>query len=167
MKRMLIWVLLLVLAFSLVGCGVKKKVQEEIGEKIAETLIEKAVGDKDTKVDIEGDTVKITDSSGGEVILGGTEWPDVPDLPEFKAGKILSLAKDGEGNISVILEEVEEKDYKSYVDSIRNDFTENVVQAESEDYLLFEGKNGRGYHVAVQYFRGDKTLSIIGSNENQ
>jgi predicted small lipoprotein YifL len=166
-KKILALSLLLVLIISLAGCGVKKKIEEKASEKIAETLIEKAVGDKDTKVDIAGDTIKITDSAGGEVSLGGTEWPEVDGLPEFKGGSIISAAKDGEGNVMVILEEVEEKDYNNYVDSISKDFTENVTQVESEDYLLYEGKNSQGYSVAVQYFRGDKTLSIIGKNDGQ
>jgi predicted small lipoprotein YifL len=167
MKRMLVWLLLLVLVFSLAGCGVKKKVEEKAGEKLAETLIEKAVDDKDTKVDIEGDTLKITDAEGGEVTLGGTKWPDVPGLPKFEGGSILSVAKDGEGNVMIIMEEVEEKDYRDYVERISKDFTENVVQMESQDYLLYEGKNSQGYFVAVQYYPGDKTFSLIGKNEGQ
>lgn len=67
----------------------------------------------------------------------------------------------------IIMEEVEEKDYRDYVESISKDFTENVVQMESQDYLLYEGKNSQGYFVAVQYYPGDKTLSLIGKNEGQ
>ncbi len=167
MKKILALSLLLVLIISLAGCGVKKKVEEKAGEKIAETLIEKAVGDKDTKVDIEGDAIKITDAEGAELTLGGTEWPEVPYLPRFKGGSIISVVKEGEGNFMVILEEVEEQAYRDYVESISKDFTENVTQVESEDYLLYEGRNSQGYSASVQYFRGDKSLWISGKNEGQ
>lgn len=167
MKKILILSLIILLVFTLSGCGVKDNIEKKVGEKITETIIEKAVGDENTQVDIDGETITIKGADGGEVSLGGTEWPEVDGLPELKGGNIISAANDGEGNVMIIMEDVEENDYKSYLVGISKDFTEDVTQIEADEYILFEAKNGKGYHVALQYFREDKSLSIIGNNESQ
>ncbi|MDD4680003.1 MAG: hypothetical protein PHP79_03810 [Clostridia bacterium] len=166
-KKILVLSLIIGLVFSLAACGAKEKIEEKVGEKITETIIEKAVGDENTQVDIDGDTIKIKDTDGGEVSLGGTEWSEIDYLPEFKGGNMISAANDSEGKVMIILEKVEENDYKNYVEDINKDFTENVKQIDTDEYSLFEGKNGKGYRVAVQYFHGDKSLTIIGNNESQ
>ncbi|MGI5876868.1 MAG: hypothetical protein ACOX6X_08720 [Dethiobacteria bacterium] len=166
-KKILVLSLIIGLVISLAGCGIKENVEKKVSEKITESIIEKAVGDENTKVDIDGDTIKFRDKDGGEVSLGGAEWPKIDYIPEFKGGNIISAANDGEGNVMIILEKVEENDYKNYVEDINKDFTENVMQMEADEYSLFEAKNGKGYSVAVQYFYGDKSLSIIGKNENR
>jgi hypothetical protein len=146
----------------------KEREREEWeNEKNTETIIEKAVGDENTQVDIDGDTITIKGADGGEVSLGGTEWPAVDGLPEFKGGEIISAAKDNEGNVMIIMEDVEENDYQSYLEKISKDFTEDVVQMEADEYFLFEAKNSKGYKAVVQYFREDKSLTIIGNKESQ
>ena len=167
MKKIFVLSLIIGLVLLLAGCGVKENVEKKVGEKITETIIEKAVGDENTQVDIDGDKITIMDADGGEVSLGGTEWPEIDYLPEFKGGNIISAAKDGEGNVMIILEKVEENDYKKYVEDINKDFTEDVAQMETDEYSLFEAKNSKGCRVAVQYFYGDKSLTIIGNNESQ
>ena len=167
MKKILIMLLVIALVFTLTGCGVKDNIEKKVGEKITETIIEKAVGDENTKVDIDGETITIKGADGGEVSLGGTKWPEVDYLPEFKAGDIISAAKDGDGNVMIILEKVEKKDYENYVKAIQKDFTEDVAQMETEEFTLFEGRNGKGNVVALQYFHQDKTFTIIGKKENQ
>ena len=168
MKKILILSLIIALVFTLAGCGgVKQNIEKKVGEKITETIIEKAVGDENTQVDIDGDTITIKGADGGEVSLGGTEWPAVDGLPEFKGGNIISAAKDGEGNVMILLEKVDENDYRNYVEDINKDFTEDVVQMEADEYFLFEAKNSKGYKAVVQYFREDKSLTIIGNKESQ
>jgi hypothetical protein len=168
MKKILILSLIIVLVFTLAGCGgVKQNIEKKVGEKITETIIEKAVGDENTQVDIDGETITIKGADGGEVSLGGSEWPAVAGLPEFKGGEIISAANDGEGNVMIIMEDVEENDFKGYLEEISKDFTEDVMQMEADEYILFEAKNSKGYKAAVQYFREDKSLSIIGNKESQ
>lgn len=167
MKKILIMLLVIALVFTLTGCGVKENIEKKVGEKITETIIEKAVGDENTKVDIDGETITIKGTDGGEVTLGGTKWPEVDYLPEFKAGDIISAAKDGDGNVMIILEKVEKKDYDNYLETVQKDFTEDVAQMETEEFTLFEGRNGKGNVVALQYFHQDKTFTIIGKKENQ
>lgn len=167
MKKILTLSLIIVLVFTLAGCGVKGNIEKKVGEKITETIIEKAVGDENTQIDIDGETITITSEDGGEVSLGGNEWPEIDGLPEFKGGKIISAAKDGDGNVMIILEEVEENDYKSYLVGISRDFTEDVTQMEVDEYILFQAGNGKGYVVMLQYFLEDKSLTIIGNNESQ
>ena len=67
----------------------------------------------------------------------------------------------------IIMEDVEENDFKSYLEEISKDFTEDVMQMEADEYILFEAKNSKGYKAAVQYFREDKSLMIIGNKESQ
>lgn len=167
MKKILVLSLIMGLVFLLAGCGAKEKVEQKVGEKITEKIIEKAVGDEDTQVDIDGDTIKIKDADGDEVSLGGNEWPEIDYLPEFKGGNMISAANDSEGKLMILLEKVEENDYKNYVEDINKDFTEDVTQMETDEFSLFEGRNGKGYRVAVQYFYEDKSLTIIGNNESQ
>ncbi len=167
MKKILILSLIVLLVFTLAGCGVKDNIEKKVGEQITETIIEKAVGDENTQIDIDGETITVKGADGGEVSLGGTEWPEVDGLPELKGGKIISAAKDGDGNVMIILEEVEENDYKSYLVGISRDFTEDVTQMEADEYILFQAGNGKGYVVMLQYFLEDKSLTITGNNESQ
>ena len=70
MKRILAYLLvcscLLASILPLGGCGIKKKAEKAITEKI----VEKALGDN---VDIDGDTVTIKGEDGEEFSIGGGE----------------------------------------------------------------------------------------------
>ena len=56
MKKILILLLIPILILFLSGCGVKKKIENKIGDAIGEKIIEGATGQK---IDIQGDKVTV------------------------------------------------------------------------------------------------------------
>ena len=45
--------------------------------------------------------------------------PDIDYIPEFKKSQIISAANDGEGNVMIILEKVDRKDFEDYREGIK------------------------------------------------
>jgi len=72
MKKILALFLVFVFIFSMSGCGVKKKIENKIGEAIGEKIIEGAIGQK---VDVDGDQVTLEGDDGSKFTIGGGEWP--------------------------------------------------------------------------------------------
>lgn len=167
MKKTVVVLMVTLLSFLVTGCGIKEKIEQKAAEKIAETIVEQALSDGNTKVDIDGDTFTVKGEDGASFTLGGTQWPDIDYLPEFKKGEIISSTNDGAGNVMIIIEEVEQQDYQDYVAKIKKDFTEENNEMQVEEYLLFEGKNAAGELVLVQYFIGDNSLTIIGNRDSE
>ncbi len=167
MKKTSAVLVAVLLPFLLTGCGIKEKIEQKVGEKITETVVEKAVGDGNTKVDIDGETVTVKGKDGDSFTLGGMQWPDIDYIPEFKKGQIISASNDGEGNVMIIVEDVDQQDYNDYLEKIKNEFTEETNEMQVEEYLLYEGKNAAGELVAVQYFKEDNSLTIIGNRDSE
>ena len=69
MKKISCILIIIILSTLLTGCGARQKMEEKIAEKI----IEQAVGDAD--IDIDGDEITIK-TEDGDVSFGSTEWPD-------------------------------------------------------------------------------------------
>lgn len=160
MKRILILILVVLLALSLTSCGVKEKIEQKVGEKITEKVIEGVAGDKDTKVDIKDGTMTVKDKDGGQVTLGGTEWPDIDGIPEFKEGKIVAEMHDDKSAAMIVIEEVEKGDFEDYWTGIKGEFTENVFEMTSEDVLSFMGENSENFVVQLSYDIQRKTVTI-------
>jgi hypothetical protein len=77
------FVAILLLALALAACGsAKEKVQEKSAEKIAEELIEKSTGAQDVKIDLENNSVSVTDENGEGMAI---EKGDKVDLKTFSA----------------------------------------------------------------------------------
>jgi hypothetical protein len=166
MKKILVSLLVILLVCSLLaGCGAKEKIEQKVGEKIVEKAVEKAVGGN-ADVDIDGGKVTVTDKEGKSLTIGGTEWPNIDYIPEFKKGQIISATNDGEGNVMIIFQEVDRKDFEDYVESIKKGFPEETNEMQLEKYLLFEGKNSKGEKAMIQYFISDKSLTIIGNRKS-
>lgn len=168
MKRLAVALLAVLLVFLLAGCGAKEKIEQKVTEKVVEKVVEKAVSDGNTKVDIDIDEGKITvkGKEGETISIGSGKWPDIDYLPEFKQGQIISATNDGQGNV-IIIEQVDQKDYEDYVEICKKNFPQETNELQLDEYLLFEGKNDKGELVAVQYFKEDNTLSIIGKRESE
>jgi hypothetical protein len=168
MKKLSVALLVILLVCSLLtGCGVKEKIEQKAGEKIVEEVVEKVAGDENTEVDINGGKITVKGKEGESFSLGGTEWPDIDYIPEFKKGQIISAANDGEDSVMIILEKVDRNDFEDYVEDIKNDFPEEINEIQVEEYLLFEGKNVKGEMVAIQYYINDNSLTIIGNRESE
>lgn len=162
MKKVFIIAQVLLLILSLTGCGVKQKIENKVGEKITEKIIESATGDKNTKIDIDGDKVVIKDKeSGSEATFGGTEWPKIKSIPEFKNGKVISVIEDGQGSAIIMLENVEQKDFENYWEKIKEDFTENIFEMNSGGAISFAGENNEGFGVQLTYDSNNKSLSVV------
>lgn len=162
MKKTLVALLALLMACSiLAGCGVKKKIEQKVTEKLVETVIEESLGGSGAKVDISEDGIIIKDNEGGTFTLGTFSWPSSVDyIPEFTAGSIITASTDADNNLAVIFEKVEQEDFEAYMEKLKPDFSEEVTDAKTEDAFLYQGKNANGDSVLVQYFINDKTMAI-------
>lgn len=49
------------------------------------------------------------------------------------------------------------------MEELRTDFSEEVAEAQTEETILFQGKNAKGETVMVQYFQNDKTMYVYAS----
>ena len=162
MKKILVLLLSILLVFSLTSCGVKEKVEQKVGEKITEKVIEGVAGDKDTKVDIKDGTITFK-SEDGEVTFGGTEWPDIDIIPEFKEGNIVTVMHDGKNSAMIVLEEVDKDDFEDYWEEINGEFSENVYEINTGDIVSFTGENSEKFIVQLTYEIANKTLTIVTS----
>lgn len=153
------YILIIIVLLSLfTGCGSKQKMEEKIAEKV----IEQAVGNAD--IDIDGDEVTIK-TEEGDVTFGSTEWPDSElsnKIPEFKKGKIVSVMN-SEAYLMVIIEDVEVKDFEDYYEGIKGEFKQESYETKSEDMIAYMGKNEDGISIMASYTVGDSTVSITGS----
>ncbi|MDD4568725.1 MAG: hypothetical protein PHE70_01145 [Tepidanaerobacteraceae bacterium] len=165
MKKVLILFLVFVLILSVSSCGVKKKIENKIGEAIGEKIIEGATGQK---VDVDGDQVTIKGEDGSKLTLGGGEWPKsdlIQNIPEFKGGKIES-AMSTEESVVMFIESVEQQDFEKYLKNIKNDFPEDVFEMNSDEAISYVGLNERSIQVQLTYEIESKSLSIVVAKTN-
>lgn len=157
--RKISYILIMIMMLSVfVGCGAKQKMEEKVAEKI----IEKAVGNN-ADIDVDGDKVSIK-TEEGKVTFGSTKWPDskiAGKVPEFKNGKIVSVM-DSEDYMLVIIEEVKEKDFIDYYNNVKGTFKKDTYEAKSEDSISYTGQNDENIIIMISY-TSDGTLSITGS----
>jgi len=160
MKKLAYILIILVLLALVTACGAKQKMEEKIAEKV----IEQAVGNAD--IDIDGDKMTIK-TEEGEVTFGSDEWPDSQigrRIPEFKKGKI-SSAMNSEAYKFLMIDEVEEDDFMDYYNEIKGDFNQESYEAKSADTITYTGKNDEGIAIMVSYEKGSKTATISASKE--
>ncbi|MGI5860292.1 MAG: DUF6591 domain-containing protein [Tepidanaerobacteraceae bacterium] len=160
MKKVLVVFLVLVIILSMSGCGVKKKIENKIGEAIGEKIIEGATGQN---VDVQGDKVTIKGEDGSKLTLGGGEWPKndlIKNIPEFKGGKIESTMSTEE-SVVMSLESVEQKDFEKYLENIKKDFTEDAFEMNSDEVISYAGLNEKSVQVQLTYEIENKSLSIV------
>jgi len=137
-----------------VGCGAK--------EKVAEEVIENAVGDN---VDIDGDKITIEGEDGEKVTIGETEWPDsdmAKKIPEFKNGKITSVIST-ENAIMVSIEETDDKEVMDYASNFVKTYLNNAVVMRSVDGLYYSGTDDQGLTIVLSYTSENKSLSITAN----
>lgn len=133
---LLVFTAILMVIIPLSGC---RKAGDKLNEKIAEGITEKY---------LEGIT-------GGNADLDIEEgkWPkDMPsDVPEFNKGKIensSSITVSGQTQLSVIINDVQEKDYNDYVEKLQGAGFATVM-ASNYDGIL-----------SGSYMRGDKYMTL-------
>lgn len=156
MKKLMAFLLVLLMAAALVGCGVGEAVAEKATEKAIETA---GGGD----VDIDGDTVTVKGEDGETLTMGGTQWPDselIKNIPEFKKGDVSSVM-DSADAVWVILESVKEEDAEEYLETIKKEYAQESFEANSEGSITYGAKNEAGVGVSLQF--SDGTLTIVVS----
>jgi len=137
------------------GCGLKKKAEQAISEKI----VEKALGDN---VDIKGDTVTVKGEDGEEITVGGGKWPDTDlakKIPEFKKGKIATSATEGD-NFMVLIQEVKAEDFEAYLKEVKKIYTEEVYESRTDTMITFGGKGEDQTIVALNFIIKDETMGV-------
>ena len=159
MKRILAYLLvcscLLAAILPLGGCGIKKKAEQAITEKI----VEKALGDN---VDIKGDTVTVKGEDGEELTIGGGKWPDndlAKKIPEFKKGKIATSAT-VDNNLMVFMEEVKADDFEAYLKEIKKTYTQDVYESRTDNMVTFGGNDGNQITVALNFMIKEGSMGI-------
>ncbi|MDI9494848.1 MAG: hypothetical protein QM227_01110 [Bacillota bacterium] len=158
MKKISYILIIITLLTLLTACGAKQKMEEKIAEKI----IEQAIGGAD--IDIDGDEITIK-SEEGDVTFGSTEWPDSQlsaKIPEFKKGNIVSVMN-SEAYMLVIIEDVEADDFMDYYNKLKGEFDKESYEAKSADTIAYTGKNEEGIGIMASYTVSDKTASISAS----
>lgn len=166
MKRILAYLLvcscLLTAILPLGGCGIKKKAEKAISEKI----VEKALGDN---VDIDGDTVTVKGEDGQEVTFGGGQWPDsdlAKKLPKFTKGTIVTSVAEDNG-FMVFMEKVEAKDFEAYLEEIKKEYSQDVYESRSDEMITFGGNDGDKTAVALNFIIKEGTMGITVEKTDQ
>lgn len=160
MKKIIACLLTFLMLATLAGCGAKEKAEEKLTEKVIE---EAGGGD----VDIDGDKVTIKGEDGEELVVGSTEWPTsdlAKSIPEFKEGKITAVL-DSEDSILVTLESVKVEDATAYFETIKNEFTVEAFEVNSEGYISYGAQNEDGVGITLQY--SEETFTITASKAVQ
>lgn len=161
LKKVTALLLSLVMVLSLCSCGIKEKVGEKIGEQVVESALEKATGEElELDMDEEGATIK---GSDGEFSFGNTDWPEggaIEVIPAFKKGTITS-AVNSETVSLITVEEVEENDFKEYVEELKfKGFINNVTQHSGELGLGYYANSDENTKASVVYYPEEKIMNI-------
>ena len=168
MKKVLVLALVILMTFSLAGCGVKDKIEQKVTEKVVEKVIESAAGDENTEVDLSEGKITFKGEDGGTVVFGGTQWPDDIDIiPEFTEGNVVSVIKDNESNAMIALDEVAQEDFEDYLADLKGVFTENVMEMNVDNVFAFSGQDSKGNFIQITYdFNGESVTILTTKGEN-
>lgn len=156
MKKFLTGMLALLLVLSLAGCGAKEKLAEKGAEKIFETA--------GVDADIDGDKVVIKGEDGQELSIGGGEWPTsdlAKNIPEFKGGKIVSVMEAND-SLFIMIEDISDEDFTAYLEEIKETFTEETYEMNTDTGMMYSAGNGEGTGVMLTYEK-DARFSITVS----
>ncbi|HHX22903.1 MAG: hypothetical protein ACOX2A_05995 [Tepidanaerobacteraceae bacterium] len=159
MKKILALFLVFVFIFSMSGCGVKKKIENKIGEAIGEKIIEGAIGQK---VDVDGDQVTLEGDDGSKFTIGGGEWPKndlIKNIPEFKGGKIESVMSGEEATV-ISIDDVDKNAFENYLNNIKNDFTKDAYELNSDEFISYTGMNDKNVQIQLTYDIEGKSMSL-------
>ncbi len=166
MKKYFIVILVLLLICSFAGC---KSASDVAGEKLAEKAAEELLGDN---VDIDGDTITITDENGGKATLGGTEWPEgilASEIPDFKKG-VVTYAAESETDCAIQLEEVSKADFEAYFTTVKEaGFTENNLVSSYDGGMFYTALNSEGIIIglAIDYETNELMITVSQGDSSE
>lgn len=157
MRRITLIIFILSLTLIMAACG--KSIEEKIGEKITEKIIEDGSGGK---VDIDGDTTTIKTDDGTTQYGSELEWPKdkMGNIPEIKAN-IIGISEDNTNkSIGITFDSFNEEDANEYVNKLKELGYSNGAETLSSEGITFSGsKDNTG--VVLMYFDGSGTLAYM------
>lgn len=161
-KRILVILLALTLVLSLSGCGIKEKINEKVTEKITESVLEK-VGGEGTDIDFDQGTLTLKGQDGESVTFGAGEWPEdgAADLiPEFKKGTVASVMN-SETACMIVITEVDQDDYESYVEKMKDrGYTNDVTESSDQFGILYSASSDDGSIIGLTYLPDSQEFVI-------
>lgn len=160
-RKISVILLSILVMLTLASCGVKQSLDEKIAEKVTEGVIDKATGGE-ANIDIDKGELTLKGEDGEKITFGENKWPKgeaASLIPEFKKGKIVT-AINSDKACTVMIEQVEEKDFKNYVEELKNrGFTNDAAElsSASQSYGAHLNENTM---VFVMYDSEQKALTI-------
>ncbi|HOB87554.1 MAG TPA: hypothetical protein PKO38_07685 [Bacillota bacterium] len=160
MKKALVLLSVLLLLSALAGCGINKKISEEVSEQIAEGILGEA-GKGKVDVDIEDGKIKFKGEDGSEMTIGEDKWPQggaADQIPEFAKGKIASASNSAKAAM-IQIGEVDEQEYLQYVEELKKaGFDRNASSYADDQSKMYSAFKGEDVWVMVNY--GGDTMII-------
>jgi len=161
-KKIIAFLLVVIMIAAVGGCGVKEQVNEKITEKVTEGVINKALDGEGT-IDIDGGKVSIKGEDGEEFSFGDTEWPEdgaATLIPKFTEGKISSVMNSNTV-CGIIIEEVEKSDFEQYVEKVKGEgFTDEPFEFTSDTVSSYAAQKDEKTTISLQYDRENEILTI-------
>lgn len=162
LKRTIVIFLCIVIMLSFGACGIKKTIDKKIAEKVTEGVVDKISGGG-INIDIDKGQTTIKGDNGEEITIGTSEWPKdkaANFIPEFKQGNVVSVAN-SENLCMIIVEDVEEEDFKAYVEKLKDEgFINDVTEYLSSVDLIYSASSDDGITIDLLYSPENKNLSI-------
>lgn len=162
MKKILTILLAAVMVISVfAGCGVKEKLEQKAGEAIGEKMLEGLAGEG-VDIDLDGEEVVIEGSDGEKLEFGSGEWPDsdlAKAVPEYKDGKIDGVFQ-SDDSFQVTINETDEKYFEDYLKKIKEDFSENAFEGNSEGSITYSGTDKDGNSILIFYEDNECVVSL-------
>ena len=161
-KKTIVVLLATLMMLSLASCGVRQSLDEKIAEKVTEGVMNKATGGE-ANIDIDKGELTLKGEDGEKITFGGNKWPEgdaAKQIPEFKKGKIVT-AMNSDKACTIAIEKVEEKDYKQYVEKLKDrGFTNDVSEFTSESSHSYGAHLNEKTMVFVLYDTQQQVLTI-------
>jgi hypothetical protein len=149
MKKILAGLLVLLLVFSLAGCGIKEKLEQKAGEAIVEKILDSA----GVKADIDGDKLVVKGEDGEALTFGSGEWPTsdlAKTIPEFKGGKITGMLEAAD-SLYIMIEDISDEQFVPYLEEIKAIFSEEAYEMTTGDSMMYGATNGSNISVMITY----------------
>lgn len=165
-KRIVVVLLCVFMMVSLAACGVRESLDEKIVEEVTESVADKTGGDV-ADVDLDGDKITIESKDGEKLTLNDNKWPEsgaASLIPKFEKGNIVSTVN-SEDACAIMLEQVEGKDFKQYIEDLKaKGFTNNVTEYTNETGQGFNANLDENKAVFILYDSANKAITITFEN---
>ncbi len=164
MKKILILVLAMILAYMLTGCKSPSKIA---AEKAGEKVLEKAAG---VKVDIDGEKMTVEGEDGTQMTMGGNEWPEdqmAKEIPKMGSGTVSYVLNSAEF-CTIIINEVKEKDFEKYLTEVESaGFSAEKAEYSDDANSIYIAQNDKGISLQFNYEHETEALSLTAIKEGQ